>query len=51
MVQIILVVFIAIITIIVWHKKINPDTTWIYVLYTLFVVTIYILSVLIALQR
>ncbi len=41
----ILVVIVAIMSIIFWHKKINPDTTWIYAIYVLTIVIIYLFAV------
>lgn len=39
------VISIAILAIIFWHKKINPETTWIYGLYVLSVVIIFLIAV------
>lgn len=47
MVPIILVVIVAILAIIFWQKKINPDTTWIYALYVLCVLIIFLIAVII----
>ena len=40
-----LVIIVAILSIIFWQKKINPDTTWIYALYVLCVVIIFLIAV------
>jgi len=34
----IVLVIVGIIAIIFWHKKINPDTTWIYAMYVISVI-------------
>jgi hypothetical protein len=44
---IILVTIVAILSIIIWEKKINPDTTWIYALYVLTIVIIFLIAVII----
>lgn len=36
------VIIVAILSIILWHKKINPETSWIYMGYVLIIVTIYL---------
>ncbi len=44
------IVFVAcasLLAIILWHKKINPDTTWIYAIYVILLNIIFSLSVLI----
>ena len=45
MIPIILVTIIAIISVILWNKKINPETTWIYTIYVILVVIIYLFAV------
>ena len=42
------VIIVAILAVIFWHKKINPDTTWIYAIYSILVVIIYIFAVIIS---
>lgn len=37
----------AILGIILWNKKINPDTTWIYAIYVIIVVFIYLFATII----
>lgn len=37
-----LVIIIAILAVIFWHKKINPESSWIYAIYTLTILTIYV---------
>lgn len=41
----ILVTIVAILSIMFWYKKINPDTTWIYAIYVLIIVIIYLFAV------
>lgn len=36
----ILVIIVAIVCIIFWHKKINPETTWIYAIYVIVILSI-----------
>lgn len=38
----ILVIIASIFAIIFWHKKINPETSWIYSIYVLIVVILYL---------
>ena len=42
---IILVMIIAIVSIIFWHKKINPETSWIYTIYVAIILVIYLSAV------
>ena len=44
---ILLIIMTDIVMTIIWHKKINPDTTWIYIIYALVITVIYILFALI----
>lgn len=37
-----LVTIVSILAIILWHKKINPGTSWIYAIYTLIILVIYL---------
>lgn len=39
------VIIVAMLSIILWHKKINPETSWIYGGYVLSIVTIYLFAV------
>ncbi|MEE1389258.1 MAG: hypothetical protein U0M00_01625 [Clostridia bacterium] len=39
------VIIVAMLSIILWHKKINPETSWIYGGYVLIIVTIYLFAV------
>ena len=41
----ILVIMVAIVSVILWHKKINPEKSWIYAIYVLIVVIIYLFAV------
>ena len=41
----IFVIITAILSVMFWHKKINPDTTWIYAIYVLMIVIIYLFAV------
>ncbi len=41
-----LVIVVAILSIILWHKKINPNTTWAYALYVIIIVIIYLFAVI-----
>lgn len=47
MIPTIIVVIIAILSVIFWHKKINPETTWIYTVYVIGVVIIYLFAAII----
>ena len=39
------VIIVAMLSIILWHKKINPETSWIYGGYVLIIVTISLFAV------
>lgn len=47
MIPTITVIIVAILAIIFWDKKINPETTWIYAVYVLSIVIIYLIAVII----
>lgn len=36
------VIIIAVLSVVLWYKKINPETSWIYGLYVLLIVVIYL---------
>jgi len=42
MLPIFLVIIASILAIIFWHKKINPETSWIYSIYVLIIVILYL---------
>lgn len=46
MLPIITVIITAILAVIFWYKKINPETIWIYAIYCLAIVVIFLLVVL-----
>lgn len=41
----ILVMITAIVSIVFWHKKINPETSWIYAIYATIILIIYLFAV------
>lgn len=43
MIRIAILILVSILMIILWHKKINPKTTWIYLLYSIGVILTYII--------
>lgn len=45
-----LVIIIAIISVIFWNKKINPEVTWIYSIYVVTIITLYLSAVIVLLQ-
>ena len=45
MASIILVMITAIVSIVFWHKKINPETSWIYAIYAIIIFIIYLFVV------
>lgn len=47
MMPILTVIIASILGIVFWHKKINPDTTWIYAIYVLVVVIISLIAMII----
>lgn len=47
MLPIITVITISVIAIIFWHKKINPETSWIYGLYVICIVVIFLIAVIV----